>query len=479
MPGCLCGLLLFLFLSRSTHTHPWCPEGCCCPGPGSSVLCEGQGWRSLPRSVPPNVSALSVARNRLCDVDHLLLPFSRLRELSLSHNELSHFPRGLPSGLETLLLRVNRITYLTATSLRQLSNLTRLDMEDNRVRVIQAGTFQGLKQLRFLSLKGNRLSSIPDSLPGSLVHLDVSHNCISTLGLTSLASLVNLQMFKVNSNHLKFIPDRAFESLPSLKAVQLDDNLWACECDILYLYRWLLNSRLKMATDLVCAAPLHLARRLLLTLSVVAICPTFLRPNERISYNVLGLPHKLQESPRQALSNNAQISSSTPITGTYSLIQARAVKSKAKQNLSKDTALYSRQNQQNPQDLAPRYTLEEMNYVDCQAMAGNDVTSPGASVTSTAQPTVSESPRCSEDSTGSSPHENVTHVTITSVVLPTDKASFQPTILYRPVPPHEKNAIVALLAVLCVLVLLVLLAVILVLKKILERNRRVAPIEQS
>uniref|UniRef100_A0A3B4YW56 Si:ch211-191d15.2 n=1 Tax=Seriola lalandi dorsalis TaxID=1841481 RepID=A0A3B4YW56_SERLL len=208
--------------------------------------------RSLPRSVPLRTSALSVARNRLCNVDHLLRPFSSLQELSLSHNMLARFPRGLPPSLESLHLQENRITYITAGALRQLGNLTRLDLEDNRIRAIQPGALQGLNKLQVLTLKGNKLST----------------NCISALDL-------------INSNCLRSVPDSAFDSLPRLRSVDLTDNMWVCECDILYLYRWLLSGRLKMATDLVCTEPDHLAHRLLLNLSVMAICPRVLKPNER------------------------------------------------------------------------------------------------------------------------------------------------------------------------------------------------------
>ncbi|KAK2902119.1 hypothetical protein Q8A73_011865 [Channa argus] len=258
-----------------------CPPGCCCLHTGILVLCESLGLKSLPRSVPLSTSALSVARNQLCNVDHLLQPFFGLQELSLSHNLLARFPRGLPPSLESLLLQENRITYITTGAVRHLGNLTRLDLEDNRIRAIQPGALKGLNKLQVLILKGNKLTSLPLNLPSSLTHLDLSANCISVLDLPSLSNLVSLQVLKINSNCLRSVPESAFDSLPNLKSVDLTNNLWVCECDILYLYRWLLSARLKMATDLVCTEPIHLAHRLLLNLSVMAICPRVLKPNEK------------------------------------------------------------------------------------------------------------------------------------------------------------------------------------------------------
>ncbi|KAG7274721.1 hypothetical protein CRUP_021162 [Coryphaenoides rupestris] len=291
--GCS-GVLLVLSVCPLVVCLPTslCPPGCCCLHSGRLVLCESLGLRSLPVSVPLSTSGLSVARNQLCNVDHLLRSFSGLQELSLSHNHLARFPRGLPPSLETLQLQENRITYITTGVLQHLGNLTRLDLEDNRIRAIQPAALWGLSRLQVLSLKGNQLTSLPAKLPPSLTYLDLSTNCISALDLLSMSSLVNLQIFKINSNCLRSVPESAFDGLPRLRSMDLADNLWVCECDILYLYRWLLSGRLKMATDLVCTEPFHLAHRLLLNLSVVAICPRILKPNEGTS-----LPSGLDKTP--------------------------------------------------------------------------------------------------------------------------------------------------------------------------------------
>ncbi|KTF79880.1 hypothetical protein cypCar_00031126 [Cyprinus carpio] len=157
-PSLLCCLLLYLSSSllAGLVVSP-CPKGCCCPSPGALVLCESLGLHTLPRSVPLSTAVLSVARNRLCNVDNVFQPYSGLQELSLSHNQLVRFPRGLPSSLETLQLQENQITYITAGSLRQLGNLTRLDLEDNRIRAIQPGALQGLLMLTVLLVLKNIL----------------------------------------------------------------------------------------------------------------------------------------------------------------------------------------------------------------------------------------------------------------------------------------------------------------------------------
>ncbi|KAK6306319.1 hypothetical protein J4Q44_G00232440 [Coregonus suidteri] len=478
MPWRLYGLLLVLCVSPlACLVTSHCPEGCCCPHPGLLVLCESLGLRSLPVSVPLNTSVLSVARNQLCNVDHLLWPFSGLQELSLSHNQLAHFPRGLPPSLETLQLQKNRITYITTGALRQLGNLTHLDLEDNRIRAIQPGALLGLGRLQVLTLKGNQLTSLPLNLPASLILLDLSANCISALDLASLNALVNLQVLKINSNCLRSVPESAFDGLPSLRSLELANNLWLCECDILYLYRWLLSGRLKMATDLVCAEPTHLAHRMLLTLSVMAICPRVLKPNEKVSH--LSSTTK----PERQLGTSTV---KTPVPGfVYSPIKTRAFGSLSgsSKQASKGTFTNVESPTQSPyphQDtalsrlLSDHYTLQDRSYEDCLSLNSTPSVATPKEPSTTSLPI--EEPRCLDNSTGRYPHGNSSVVEATSS---TNKDGSLPAPTPRTLTLHGFSAVIGLLAVLCVLVGLLILAVLLILKKILAHNQRVAPFQQS
>lgn len=450
MLWCRCGVLLVLCICPlACLTMSPCPPGCCCPHPGLLVLCESLGLRSLPRSVPLSTSALSVARNQLCNVDHLLRPFSSLQELSLSHNLLARFPRGLPPSLESLLLQENQITYITAGALRQLGNLTRLDLEDNRIRAIQPAALQGLNRLQILTLKGNKLTSLPQYLPPSLTHLDLSANCISTLDLPSLSALVNLQVLKINSNCLRSVPESAFDSLLRLRSVDLTNNLWVCECDILYLYRWLLSGRLKMATDLVCTEPVHLAHRLLLNLSVMAICPRVLKPNEwthRLDLNS-ALEIKLEKWIEEPQAHN-------------SFENKRHVRDSSEQK-SRDA-------------FSEHYTLETLTYDECLFLNRTQSVSPPHLKTPSALPDGHQ--KCRENTTGWSPQSNTTSAEGTQPLLSTNRDAAWPTPDPQALTQRGSAVVVALLAVLCVLVALLMLAVLLVLKQVLLRQQRVAPL---
>ena len=388
-------------------------------------------------------------------MDHLLWRFSGLQELSLSHNLLDRFPRGLPPSLESLLLQENRITYITSGALRQLRNLTRLDLEYNRIRAIQPGALLGLNKLQVLTLKGNKLTGLPLNLPPSLTHLDLSANCISSLDLPSLSTLVNLQVLKINSNCLRSVPENTFDSLPRLRSVDLTNNLWVCECDILYLYRWLLSGRLKMASDLVCKEPVRFAHRLLLNLSVMSICPRVLKPNER--------KHPLDPNFAATV---------TP-TDLISYENKRDLGDWL-QKISKETTFSEARNIKDlPKTRVLHYSLETLTYEECLSLNKTHSVSQPHLKTTTSFP--EEEQRCRENITAPYPHSNTTPAEGTRPWLSTNRDELSPTLNTQLFTQQHSAAIISLLAVLCVLMALLMLAVLLLLKKVLVRQQRVAP----
>ncbi|XP_068616895.1 leucine-rich repeat-containing protein 24-like [Brachionichthys hirsutus] len=444
---------------------PHCPSGCCCPRPGFFVLCESLGLRSLPRFVPLSTSALSVARNQLCNVDHLLGPFSGLQELSLSHNLLARFPRGLPPSLESLLLQENLITYITSGVLRQLGNLTRLDLEHNRLRAIQPGAFQSLARLQVLILKGNDLTSLPPNLPPSLTHLDLSANCISALDPPSLSALVNLQVLKMNSNCLRSVPESAFDGLARLRSVDLTNNLWACKCDILNLHRWpLRGGGLSTAADPVCNEPTHLAHRLLLNLSVTSICPHAPKPNEE------------HVSRTKSLNSNFQAQPETPTAKTTGESPAENKRFQSTPTPREGTAELLSRDRPETRVLLGRYFLESLTFKDCLSQRTTPSVSPPHSKPTTYPPNKEQ--KCRDNITGQFPRANSTAAEGTRSLISTNREALWPTPDPPPRSQRDSGAVViALLAVLCVLVALLTLAVLLLLKKVLLRQQRVAPLD--
>lgn len=437
--------LLLLWLCPLVSLMSACPTGCCCLGAGSLVLCESLGLRSLPRSVPLRTSALSVARNQLCNVDHQFLVFSGLQELSLGHNLLSRFPRGLPTSLESLQLHENHITYITYGSLRKLGNLTRLDLEYNHIRAIQPGALRGLSKLRVLMLKGNKLTSVPRRLPTSLTRLDLSENCISALDLPSLSSLVYLQSLKINSNCLRSVPESAFDSLARLRSLDLANNLWACRCDILYLYRWLLSGGVRMAADIVCTEPTHLAHHVLLNLTVLDICPRVLGPNDGQNLDLTSEGKLVILENKTEFENPLKQTSEVTNVGVY------------------------------PRTLADYYSLGNVTYEGCVSL-----TKPQSDGSNLLKATLAPSfvqQKFRENTTGHYPDLKATSAEETQPLLSTNGEAARLTPLPLTQMQPESAVVISLLALTCALLFVLTLVLLLLLKKVLLRQRRVAPLD--
>ncbi|XP_031427016.1 SLIT and NTRK-like protein 6 [Clupea harengus] len=465
---CLCFILMLLwsFPRARLVIASACPIGCCCSQPGALVLCEFLGLRSLPHSVPLNTSVLSMAHNLLCNMDHLLQPFFGLQELSLSHNQLDHFPRGLPPSLESLQLRENLITYITTGALRQLGNLIRLDLEENRIRAIQPGALLGLSRLKMLIVRGNRLSSLPLYMPPSLTHLDVSANCILALELPSLVRLVNLQIFKINSNCLQSVPEAAFDSLPRLYSVELANNLWVCECDIMYLYRWLQSGRLTTAGDLVCTAPLHLAHKMLVTLSITVICPgkqadEVTHGKSRSQGKATGVDSESPVKMTQALTELYPGSPQTP-TKSGKLIRS--------EEITQDTRYHTDFSATHL--LANSYSLGGLTYEDCLSL--------NKSKTAASTPSPERETSCLDQSTGPPPAALSSVAQPASTPSPAGESGLHSSPSAPRVYFHPRGMeVVTVLSILCVLTGLLLVGVSLLLKMALLHNQRVFPMQPS
>lgn len=184
--------------------------------------------------------AVRVAPNALLDLGNLT-------HLSLKYNNLTGVPRGLPRGLQSLLLSYNRIVSLGPEDLANLTALRVLDVGGNCRRCDHAynpcvecpvgfpklhpDAFSRLSRLEGLVLSDSSLHSLDASWfrgLGNLSVLDLSENflikCISTT--TALRGLSKLRKLNLSFNYDKGISYArlhlapSFESLVSLQ--QLD-----------------------------------------------------------------------------------------------------------------------------------------------------------------------------------------------------------------------------------------------------------------
>ncbi|XP_058668665.1 leucine-rich repeats and immunoglobulin-like domains protein 1 [Ammospiza caudacuta] len=206
-------------------------------------------------SAASSVRALYLHHNRIRSIEgRELQPYVTLETLDLSFNDITEirngcFPQGLlikelylgsnristlePGAFDslsrtllTLRLSKNRITQLPVKAFR-LPRLIQLELNRNRLRLIEGLTFQGLDSLEVLKLQRNNISKLTDGAFWGLAKMQVlilSYNNLTRLDEGSLADLGGLHVLRLSHNSINHIAEGAFRGLKNLRVLELDHN---------------------------------------------------------------------------------------------------------------------------------------------------------------------------------------------------------------------------------------------------------------
>uniref|UniRef100_A0A4X2KCK3 Leucine rich repeats and immunoglobulin like domains 1 n=1 Tax=Vombatus ursinus TaxID=29139 RepID=A0A4X2KCK3_VOMUR len=226
-----------------------------------------------------SLQTLDLSSNNITEVRNTCFPHGlHIKELHLGSNRISSLEPGAFDGLSrsllTLRLSKNRITQLPVKAFK-LPRLTQLELNRNRIRLIEGLTFQGLDNLDVLKLQRNNISKLTDGAFWGLSKMQVLHleynsltevNSGSLYGLTALhqlhlsnnsisrinrdgwsfcqklhelilsfnnltrldeenlADLSSLQILRLNHNSINHIAEGAFKGLKNLRVLDLNHN---------------------------------------------------------------------------------------------------------------------------------------------------------------------------------------------------------------------------------------------------------------
>ncbi|XP_027023688.2 toll-like receptor 13 [Tachysurus fulvidraco] len=167
--------------------------------------------------------------HNLCDSPDIL---QLLQKFSLNHSLLSRITRRqfyCLQNLQTLDLAFNKISVIEDFAFAGFDKLQGFYMKDMGL-LSDNQTFNGLRSLEYLILRGNKILSINFTafegltnlkvldLHGNLITRISAKHSIPYLGLESLESL------DLKSNRITYVDDFAFKQLKSLKTLILDNN---------------------------------------------------------------------------------------------------------------------------------------------------------------------------------------------------------------------------------------------------------------
>ncbi|XP_049634899.1 SLIT and NTRK-like protein 6 [Suncus etruscus] len=247
----------------STHLPgPYCPVPCNCKvlsPSGLLIHCQERNIESISDLKPPpqNPRKLILAGNIIHTVMKPdLVEYFTLEMLHLGNNRIEVLEEGSfmnLTRLQKLYLNGNHLTKLNRDIFLGLQDLEYLYLEYNAVKEILPGTFDPMSKLKVLYLNNNLLQVLPPHL----------------------FSGVPLLRINLKSNQFNHLPvSNILDDLVLLTQIDFEDNPWDCSCDLVGLQQWIQKlSKNTVTDDIICTSPEQLAKKELKALNSDLLCP--------------------------------------------------------------------------------------------------------------------------------------------------------------------------------------------------------------
>ncbi|RVE42091.1 hypothetical protein evm_013259 [Chilo suppressalis] len=180
-----------------------------------------------------------------------------------SRAQLTALPPNIPRQTTELYLESNEITSISPDQLRHLTQLTRLDLSNNRISVLANGTFEGLSKLSTLIVSYNRLRCVQrDALKG----------------------LTQLRVLSLHGNNISMLADGVFRDLESISHVALGSNPLYCDCNLRWLAEWVRSAGEYVEPGIArCSEPARMRDKLVLSTQASAFSCSSNPPAEIVS----------------------------------------------------------------------------------------------------------------------------------------------------------------------------------------------------
>ncbi|XP_004676611.1 PREDICTED: leucine-rich repeats and immunoglobulin-like domains protein 1 [Condylura cristata] len=223
-------LLLLLGLEPAMATdgrRTPCAAACTCAG--DSLDCGGRRLAALPRDLPAWTRSLNLSYNKISEIDPT--DFEDLPNLQeVQHNKIRSVEGSQLQAylsLEVLDLSSNNITEIRSSCFPHGLRIRELNLASNRISTLESGAFDGLsRSLLTLRLSKNRIAQLPVKafkLP-RLTQLDLNRNRIRLIEGLTFQGLDSLEVLKLQRNNISKLTDGAFWGLSKMHVLHLEYN---------------------------------------------------------------------------------------------------------------------------------------------------------------------------------------------------------------------------------------------------------------
>ncbi|XP_006115817.1 slit homolog 3 protein [Pelodiscus sinensis] len=165
-----------------------------------------------------------------------------------SNQRLTRLPSHLPEYATDLRLNDNDISVLEATGVfKKLPSLRKINLNNNKIKEIREGAFDGAVGVQELMLTGNQLESVQGRMFRGLTGLKtmmLRSNLISCVNNDTFTGLSSVRLLSLYDNRITTITPGAFNTLVSLSTINLLSNPFNCNCHLAWLGKWLRKRRI-------------------------------------------------------------------------------------------------------------------------------------------------------------------------------------------------------------------------------------------
>lgn len=242
-------LLITILSIRSAYGDftAQCPPPCECKwfSGNKAASCADSGLTSIPNKLSSDIQNLNLSFNPLYEI----IP--------------NAFDNVGLVNLKKLFLINCQIESINKDGFKNLKIMIEIDISKNSIRSLHRDTFSSNERVRVINLNDNLLEELENGLFENLQFLQniyLSNNRIFKIGTKTFVNLPVLKKLTLNSNNLTHIRLEALSKLTNLSSLELQRNLWKCDCHLQSFRNWVIDHNL-YTHPTTCSEPARLENR--------------------------------------------------------------------------------------------------------------------------------------------------------------------------------------------------------------------------